>query len=157
MKFPAITDLLPHAPPMLLIDRIVEFDEHGVVCEASPAGDCIFARDGEIPGIVALEYMAQTIGVYANLKRRMQANGRYERPPVGFIIGVRHLTLGVRVLEIGATLCAHARPNWLDGATANFECALHSRARQIASAHVTVHEPSKGRSGQAVGIECGLR
>ena len=69
MAMPPIESLLPHAGRMRLIDRVVWFDEHRVVCESDShrAVDHPLAFDQALPIACGLEYGAQAMAIHGSL------------------------------------------------------------------------------------------
>jgi predicted hotdog family 3-hydroxylacyl-ACP dehydratase len=58
-SFPPIEQLLPHQPPMRLIDRVIAADETGLWASVSICPDSPFLRQGGARALFALEYLAQ--------------------------------------------------------------------------------------------------
>lgn len=69
MDFPALEDIMPHRPPMLLLRRLIEAGENGAAAEALFAADSPFARaDGTVDEAVHFELMAQTFAAFMAVK-----------------------------------------------------------------------------------------
>ena len=83
--FPPIEALVPHKPPMLLLDRVLSYSTDYVSCEVEIRVDSPFVRDGVVPAIVGLEYMAQCVAAFAGLSARHKG----EAPRIGFLLGSR--------------------------------------------------------------------
>ena len=72
-----IMEILPHRPPMLLVDEILEMDENHVVGALHLTGDEFFFQ-GHFPGnpimpaVFRLEALAQAGGVRAAVSARVQ-------------------------------------------------------------------------------------
>ena len=84
--WPPIVELVPHRPPMLLLDRVLAYDGECVTCETVLRPDSPFADQGHVPAVVGIEYMAQTIAAGAGLRgarkgRRRRAHGIPARLP----------------------------------------------------------------------------
>ena len=65
MSLEQIKALIPHRPPMLLIDEIVEFGEKSVVCRKTFKDDEFFVQGhypgfALVPGVILLESCCQT-------------------------------------------------------------------------------------------------
>lgn len=59
---------LPHAGAMCLLDRVEQWDETRIVCEAAPpTADHPFARAQGVPAIAAVEYAAQAAALHGAL------------------------------------------------------------------------------------------
>ena len=74
--YPPIVELVPHRPPMLLLDRVLSYDGECVVCETVLEPESPFVDEGEVPAIVGIEYMAQTIAAGAGLSRARKGRAR---------------------------------------------------------------------------------
>lgn len=116
--FGDIADLMPHAGPMRLLDRVVEHASTHTVCEADVARGALFAdADGAVPGWLALEYIAQCAAVHGGIGAR--ARGR--RPPPGLLLGTRRMTLHADRFEPGAVLRVTARHHRGESALVAFD------------------------------------
>jgi 3-hydroxyacyl-[acyl-carrier-protein] dehydratase len=65
MSMEQILQLIPHRPPMLLIDEIVEFGEKSIVCRKAFREDEFFVQGhypgfALVPGVILLEACCQT-------------------------------------------------------------------------------------------------
>ncbi len=136
MSLPPVAELLPHAPPMVLIDELVEAAEGRVAARVTLRPDSPFVEDGRVPAIVAIEYMAQTIGAYAGLRARA-AGGP---PRIGFLLGTRELSLDVDAFAVGDELTIEARHVFGDEQLGSFQCELRRAGQTLASALVNVYE-----------------
>ena len=126
MSLPPVSELVPHAGPMRLLERVVSHDDAATVCETRPEASALFAgADGSVPGFVAIEYMAQCIAVHAGLAARVR--GEPLRP--GLFLGSRRVTLRADRLAPGRTLRVTARPlrSGSSGAAA-FACTVEDPA-----------------------------
>ncbi len=136
MTFPPVAELLPHAAPMVLVDEVVDAADGRVAARVTLRPDSPFVEDGRVPAVVAIEYMAQTIGTYAGLRAR--AAGR--PPRIGFLLGTRDLTLEVDAFAVGDELRIEARHVWGDEQIGSFQCEVLRGGRTLASALVNVYE-----------------
>ncbi len=91
---------LPHQPPMLLIDDIVEVTEHRAVCRATIHPDCVFAIDGAVHPAAMIEFVAQACAIYAGAM-----SARDGGPPrLGLIMACREAAFAVDAFAIGDEL-----------------------------------------------------
>lgn len=133
---PPVEEVVPHRPPMLMLDRIVAYDparEH-VVCAASVGAESPFVSEGRASGVALLEVMAQAAAVVAGMSDR--AGG--EAPKQGFVIAVRELALDVAEARPGEALDAIAERDGGDHDLARFRCRVERDGRTIAEAEITV-------------------
>jgi len=140
--FPPIEQLLPHRGRMLLLDEVVSVSPGGVTCRVRIRADSTFAEAGRVPGLVALEYMAQAVGAYAGLKGR--ALGQPVR--IGYLLGSRDVTLPGRDFLAGDELLVEARHQFGDEAIGAFDCTVRLRGELVASGCLNVYQ-GEGRAG----------
>jgi len=135
--FPPIAEVIPHRPPMLLLDRIVEFTpEKSVTCEVRIRGDAPFVEDGGVPAVVGIEYMAQSVAAFAGLSAR--ADGKGVR--IGLLLGCREMTLAIDAFAVGDTLTVNARRTWGETDLGHFSCNVQRGAETLATAILTVYQ-----------------
>jgi predicted hotdog family 3-hydroxylacyl-ACP dehydratase len=81
-----VAELLPHAPPMVLLDEVLGYDGGRLQALVTIRDDSMFCRGDGVPAHIAIEYMAQACGALAGIEAR-SAN----RPVrVGFLLGTRN-------------------------------------------------------------------
>lgn len=96
--FPPIDQIVPHAPPMLLVDRVVAYEGDHIRCELHVQEGCPFVRDGHVGAIVAVEWLAQTAAAWVGLHTR----GRADAARPGFLVHMREIALEAERFEVGA-------------------------------------------------------
>ena len=136
MTLPPVTELLPHAGSMILIDEVLEASAGRIVARVTLRPTSLFVEGDRVPALVAIEYMAQTIAAYAGLRARA-AGGP---PRIGFLLGTRELALEVDAFAVGDELTIEARHVWGDEQIGSFQCAVLRAGRTLASALVNVYE-----------------
>lgn len=110
--YPPLHDLLPHRPPMILIDELVHWDEREVVCSVTIRDDAPFVVDGRVPALVSIEYFAQTVAAfYGYLARHRQ------QFTMGMLLGTRELELRTDFFRVGDALTITGRELWNGGAS----------------------------------------
>ena len=65
MGMPDIRSLVPHAGPMVLLDRVISVDEDSLLAEVRIRSDSLFCNTDGVGAWVGIEYMAQAIGAWA--------------------------------------------------------------------------------------------
>lgn len=78
--FPAVTDLLPHRPPFLFVDQIVEADENRLVARRHWRQDEDFYKghypsEPITPGVILCEATIQAGALFLALRRRNEPGG----------------------------------------------------------------------------------
>lgn len=95
-----VADYLPHRPPMLLIDSIVEVTDQRAVCRAKIHPDCVFAIDGVVHPSAMIEFVAQACAIYVGVGDAREG----DRPRVGLIIACREVSFDVDSFAVGDEL-----------------------------------------------------
>ena len=139
MTIRAITDYLPHAGPMVLLDRVLAIAPDHLVAEVVIRADSMFAGDAGVPGWVGLEYMAQAVAALAGCESL--ARGEAVRP--GFLLGTRDYNAYRGMFALGAHLAVSARRIYVaeNGITA-MACDIRDPAGVLAEATLTVYQPA---------------
>lgn len=135
-----VADLLPHQPPMVLVDKVICYRENFIHTRLSIHKDVPFFAQQGVPAYIAIEYMAQTVGVWNGLMRRQQD----QEAAIGFLLGTRKLTLEVPTFLEGATLDIYGCPKYSDGEIACFECWVEIDNQRVAHAILNVFQPQNG-------------
>ena len=131
--------LLYHEPPMVLIDRLVEYSQDTIVCEVDINPDTLFAVEQGVPSYVGLEYMAQTTAAFDGLNRKQ----RGLEPKIGFLLGTRKLELISDWFTLGATLRITAKLTWDSEDITQYQCEIYDLKsnEKVSSANLTVYSP----------------
>jgi predicted hotdog family 3-hydroxylacyl-ACP dehydratase len=95
-----VIDYLPHRPPMLLIEEIIDVKKTIAICRTTLRPDCVFAVDGKVHASAMIEFVAQTCAIAAGV-----TSSREGGPPrLGFIIGCREVRFPVEWFDVGDVL-----------------------------------------------------
>ncbi|CAH0253940.1 3-hydroxylacyl-ACP dehydratase [Pseudomonas mediterranea] len=144
-----LAELLPHAGDMILIDRVVAFDDEQIHTHATIKPGGLFNRDdGSLPAWVGIELMAQSVAAFAGCHARR----RGDAVELGFLLGTRKFECNVDCFPAGTELDIRGvRSLEDDNGMGVFEChieapGIHATARLNVfrppqSAHY-LHEPS---------------
>jgi len=121
IKWP-LAELIPHAGDMILIDRVLAFDDEQIQTCLTVRADGLFNEpDGSLPAWVGIELMAQSVAAYAGC----QARTRGEAVKLGFLLGSRKFECNVAHFPAGSQLNIHAvRSLQDDSGMGVFECSL---------------------------------
>ena len=133
MAYPALHTILPHRPPMILIDELLEHSEHEVVCGVTVREGEPFVADGRVPALISVEYFAQTVAAFFGYRGREQLE-----PFVGVLVGTRELDLRADYFQVGDALRVAGRLTWTDGELAQFVCELRRGDEVLARAAINV-------------------
>lgn len=135
-----LADLLPHAPPMVLLDRVVAYDGQSLEAEVTiRESSMFFERELKgLPAWICIEYMAQAIAALGGLRARELQHG----PRIGFLLGTRKLLLHEKILFANQTYRVLVQQVFHDKAgLANFGCTLLCGQQLCAEASVNVFVP----------------
>ena len=140
MNLPDIRSLVPHAGPMVLIDRVVSVDEESLCAEVRIRSDGMFYADGGVGAWVGLEFMAQAIGAFAGYTARQ----RGEPVRIGFLLGTRRYECRRPNFPLGSVLKVDVRRVLQsENGLASFECRIDDLQGQVATASLTVFQPAR--------------
>ena len=95
-----ITELVPHAGPMCLLDRVVAYGDDWLRAEVGIGPQSVFADERGVPAWVGIEYMAQAIAAYGGLLERRKGG----KPKIGFLLGTRNYACDADYFTIGQNL-----------------------------------------------------
>jgi predicted hotdog family 3-hydroxylacyl-ACP dehydratase len=98
--FPPIDDLVPHAPPMRVVEQLMDWAPGRATCTMVVRPHNLFAEGSKVPAVATLEFLAQTVA--ACLGHEAFTNGGTVR--VGMIVGVRQMELFVPHIHVGDSL-----------------------------------------------------
>lgn len=133
-----IVELLPHAPPMVLLDRVVTAGDEQLSAEVTIRADSEFCRDGRVGAWVGIEYMAQTVAAWSG----WQARQRGEAVKVGFLLGTRRYDALRAEFVVGETLLVLVEREFqADNGLARFRAEIRCGDELCAQASISVYEP----------------
>ena len=134
-----VTDLIPHALPMALLDRSIEINGDFYVGEVVIRKDSLFSDGEKVPAWVGIEYMAQCVAAFAGAT----ALKKGESVKVGFLLGTREYHVKTPYFKVGARLRIHVKKVIHDpGALSVVECSLSvfGDAGPLVTANLNVFE-----------------
>jgi predicted hotdog family 3-hydroxylacyl-ACP dehydratase len=134
---PAI-HLVPHRPPMLLLDTVQEAGEERCTCLARVDPRAWYAdAEGAMPGWFGLELMAQAIAAFSGRRHQGRA------PKIGYLLGTRQYVCERASFPAGALLEVSIQVDYADAAGLSaFACELRCDGVPAAHAILKVFEPA---------------
>jgi len=118
-----IETLIPHSSPMVLLDKIVDFDDDRLVAELTIRIESKF-YDSEVKGVpswVGLEYMSQAIAALAGI----HAKKENREIKLGFLLGTRKYNIVQKTLKVDRTYLVDISELYKDeSGLASFECKI---------------------------------
>ncbi|MDD2724174.1 MAG: 3-hydroxylacyl-ACP dehydratase [Methylovulum sp.] len=132
----ALTDLLPHAGGMMLLDKIIRFDDQSMVAEVIVNGNGLFGDEQSVPALVGIEYMAQAISAHSGMMDKIAGRQSY----LGFLLGTRLYTSNVASFLTGAVLTVHVKIVLQEQGLGVFDCKITAPG-VLVEAKLNVYQP----------------
>ncbi len=136
-------DLLPHRPPMLLINQMVSVDERSSSSIVTVDGNAPFYEaDLGVPAWIGLEYMGQTAALIAGYQLQQGLVGDH----LGFLLGTRQYKAECEYFLPNKHLLVECQEKALVGDTlATFDCSIRydGESDVLATANLSVFRKPK--------------
>ena len=135
----AIETLLPHARPMILLDKVTGWDGRAIETALVVRAGAPFFEPGKgIAAHIAIEWRAQSCGAFVGLEALTLA-----RPVrVGFLLGTRNFSANQAWFGENEAVHIRAELVFRDGETGVFDCTVRCRDAVAAKAQLTLHQPA---------------
>lgn len=137
--WPPIAELVPHAPPMILIDRMLDWEPGFARCELTVRDEAPFVSGGRIHSVVGIETMAQTVA--ACLGYEAYTGGEGVR--VGVIIGCRRMDIERAWVPVGTRLIIEARRVRGNEMLSHFDCRVLDGESVVATSLLSLYHASE--------------
>lgn len=134
-----LSKILPHNPPMILIDDILNYDltQKTLTAIVKITEDKLFfdkSKNG-ISSLVGIEFMAQTIGCYAYFRNNCKPL------KLGFLLGSRLFNNALDVFKNGENYKIKVNEIFTDNQIVVFDCIMYDmHGEEIASATINVYQ-----------------
>jgi predicted hotdog family 3-hydroxylacyl-ACP dehydratase len=146
--WPDIRTLVPHAAPMLLLDRVLAASEESLAAEVVIRAGSIFCGEDGVGGWVGVEYMAQAIAAHAGYL----ALRRAEPVRIGFLLGTRRYDCRRPVFHVASVLRVEVvRLLISDNGLGSYACRIDDEQGEVATATVSVFLPADAEEFLKVG------
>ena len=132
--FPDIEKLLPHSPPMVLIDRLEHWAKGEATASMRVRANTRFVESGRLPSYCLLEHMAQTVAACLGYEAYREGEG--VRP--GMVVGCRTFDVEIDEIEVGTTLHIEVTRASATEGTSRFDCRAMRDEEVVASATMTL-------------------
>ncbi len=134
----AMSELVPHAGRMRLLDAAIEGDEESLRARVEIRADSLFFDGSGVGAWVGIEYMAQTVAAWAGWRARLEGG----EPKIGFLLGSRRYSCARPQFLLGDVLIVEAQRQFqADNGLGHFDCRLSIDGAPVAEASLTVFEP----------------
>ncbi len=132
-----VEDLVMHRGSMNLLDSIVAYGDDWLSAKVEIKDDSMFADERGVPSWIGMEYLAQAIGAYEGVKRRLQGTA----PRLGFLVGSRRYTCSTDYFKTGQVLTLRVEHEMQsENGLGVFRCKLTGDDVE-ASANLNVFQP----------------
>ena len=143
--YPPIEELLPHSGGMVLLDAMVRWAKGEAECRLRIREWARFVRDGRVPGVITLEYMAQAVAACLGYEA-LRGGGALR---VGMIIACKKFTAHADELEVGDELRVLVKCINSNDTLSHFDCRVERGAATFSDAVLTLYHapvlPEVGR------------
>ncbi|MDR0454694.1 MAG: hypothetical protein LBH05_07790 [Deferribacteraceae bacterium] len=141
-KYNDLKDILPHKPPMILIDRVLEYDleARSLAAEFDVTEKSLFfdSSIGGAPSWVGMEYMAQALGAFSGIYIAENDGGK---PEIAFLLGSRDYQMFVDIFELNKTYTVYILENFADATLGSYHCLIKNGDFMCAKADITAYKP----------------
>ncbi|MCB9506408.1 MAG: hypothetical protein H6697_01930 [Myxococcales bacterium] len=137
--FPPTAELVPHAGPMVLVERLTAWGDGYAEGEVVVRDGARFVTDGAAPAVASMEYMAQVVA--ACLGYEAYRGGAGVR--VGMIIAVRTMDLLVERFAVGDTLHITVQRQRGSESLSHFDCRTERDGELLATANMTLYHAER--------------
>ena len=134
-RFPPVAELVPHEPPMLLVDELLEWSPDAALVRATIRAGNPFVSGDRMPATILLEHMAQAIAVANGMADRQAGRVVAE---IGLLLGTRELELFCDELAVGETLELRVVLEFADDKLARYACTAARAGELLARATINV-------------------
>lgn len=118
--FPPLVSFMPHRPPMLLLDALLEHGETDVACEKTFREGDPFVAEGRVTALVAIELFAQAAAAHFAYSSVVRGDASAS----GALLGARRIELLSPSYAVGERLVVRARQLGLMPPAAQYECTV---------------------------------
>jgi len=133
----SVEELVMHRGSMSLLDSIDDYGDDWLRAKVEIRKDSMFADEHGVPSWVGMEYLAQAIGAFEGMKRRLQGSV----PKLGFLVGSRKYTCTNDYFKFGQVLTLMVEHEMqADNGLAVFCCELTGEGVE-ASSNLNVFQP----------------
>ena len=133
-----IASLLPHRPPMILLDEVTAYDDDSLIAEATITEDSLLMGANGVPCHAGIEYMAQACGAYAGA----HALDSGSEVRIGLLLGTRDYRARMPYFRRGDRLVIKVATVFRDESIAAFGCSITIDGKVAAEAQLQVYLPN---------------
>lgn len=136
---PPVEEILPHRHGMLLVERLVSWDERQATVSAVPSASAWYSEPAGMPSRIGVELMAQAIATHVGVV----AWSKGEPPKRGVLLGTRTYRSTLAHFRAGVPLDVRATVEFVDqGGMGAYDCAIELEGAPLAKARIMVYQPA---------------
>ncbi len=132
--FPPLAFVIPHQEPMVLLDRIVDWEPGRIECALRVQDGARFVDDGQLSVPLTIEHMAQAVA--ACLGYEAYCGGKGVR--IGMIVACRSFKAFKPWASVGDDLSVRAERERGNETLSHFNCEIVHEAETFATATLTL-------------------
>lgn len=132
----SVEQVLPHAPPMVLLDELIDYGNEALTAAVTIRNDSLFLQSEGVPSYVAIEYMAQAVAAYGGV----EALNEHRPVRIGYLLGTRNFASKVPFFRVGDRLIVRVSVIYVD-ALSSFACQILVDEEIVAEANLSVYQP----------------
>ncbi|MEY4513482.1 MAG: hypothetical protein RLZZ450_5604 [Pseudomonadota bacterium] len=134
---------------MLWIDEVVHHQGDDVHCRLTVRESHVFVQAGRVEPVIAIEWMAQTVGALVGLYDRVES----ATPRPGYLIAVPDAQFFVDTFYVGDVLELKAQLAWGDSTLASFEAQVERDGKLAARAQLSVYRRKLGTDDETGAVK----
>lgn len=131
-----VSQLLQHDGNIMLLDKIIAYDENSMTAEAIVRADGWFDDGKTVPAWLGIEYMAQTVAAHDGMMCKLAGKPNN----TGFLLGTRRYQCNSGSIAVGLVLSITVKRLVEDQGLAVFDCHIKGDSVDI-SAKINVYQP----------------
>ncbi len=133
----SVEDVVMHRGAMSLLDEIIDYDDTWLRANVNIRKESMFAQASGVPAWIGMEYLAQAIGAFEGVRRRLQGG----KPKLGFLVGSRSYVCSVDYFAFGQVLSLYVvQEMQAENGLGVFRCELSGQG-VTAQANLNVYQP----------------
>lgn len=136
-----LDELLAHDGQMMLLDKIINFDDLSMTAEVTVRDDGLFGDTRTMPALVGIEYMAQTIAAHGSMLDKIAQRPSY----LGFLLGTRAYISNVDNFLSGSVLTVTVEKIIQEQGLGVYDCKIIAPG-VLVEAKLNVYQPDSAQN-----------
>lgn len=136
-----VSDLLAQTGDMMLLDKIITFDNQSMVSEVIVRYNGLFGDERAVPALVGIEYMAQTIAAHGSMMDKIAGRPSH----IGFLLGTRSYTSNIDHFLTGSVLTVFVAKIIQEQGLGVYDCKI-TAPNVLIEAKLNVYQPDSAQN-----------